>query len=359
MTRVSLAAVRVGPVSFRWRRRSAIALGIATVVALGLAVVSLGVGDYFVGFARVVEVLLGGGNVTERLVVMNLRLPRTALAVLVGASLALSGAIVQTTARNSLASPDLLGVTSGAGAGAVAVIVIGGGASSAQPGNGPAALLNSIGTPTAALVGGFAAAALVAALLRFSGGGVLRPILIGIGVSAFFGGLTSWMLIEASIDDAAKANAWLTGSLGGRGWDEVVTVGVTLLLMCVVLFPLSARLPTIELRPSLARSLGVHVPRVTTGLLAVAVVLAAIASSAVGPISFVALVAPHLARLACATPRPPLAASAVIGAALVLASDVVARVAFAPLLLPTGAVTALVGAPFLIWLLVRSRKDAA
>ncbi|WP_307852598.1 iron ABC transporter permease [Glaciihabitans sp. dw_435] len=344
-------AVRLGPVSFRWRPRTFAVLIVATVVAVVLAVTSLGVGDFSMGFLRVIEVLGGGGTSTEHLIIYNLRLPRIALAILVGASLAISGALVQTTARNSLASPDLLGVTSGAGAGAVAVIVLGGAGTTAS------GILALVGTSTAALIGGFVAAGLVAALLRLSGGGGLRPLLIGIGVSAFFGGLTSWMLVQAKIDDAAKANAWLTGSLGGRGWTDVATVGVTLVASIIVLVPLSARLPTIELGYDLARSLGVRVPAATTGLLAIAVVLAAIASSVVGPIGFIALVAPHLARLACAAPRPPLAASALIGTVLLLGSDFVARTAFAPILLPTGAITSLVGAPFLVWLLVRSRKD--
>jgi iron complex transport system permease protein len=324
-----------------------------------LAIVSLGIGDFHVAPPRVVEILLGLGDRRETLVISGIRLPRILLAIIVGIALAISGAIVQTIARNGLASPDLLGVTSGAGAGAIAVIVLGGtiGSGTAVASGQAIGLLRTLGVPGAALVGGFAAAALVLIVLRITGAHGLRPILVGIGVSAFFGGLTSWMLVVASIDDAARANAWLTGSVGGGSWPEVATVGLATVVVVLVLIPVSSRLPALELGSDAARSLGVRV-RLSTGLLlAGAVVLAAVSASAVGPIGFVALVAPHLARLATAAPRAPLAASAIIGAFILLASDLVARTVVAPILLPTGALTALVGAPFLVWLLVRSRKD--
>jgi len=349
--------IRLGRVSMAIAPRTLIVLGIAVLATAVLAVVSLGIGDFSVSPARVVEILAGQGDRRESLVILGIRLPRILLAIVVGMALALSGAIVQTIARNGLASPDLLGVTSGAGAGAVAVIVIGSVSSENVAGGEAIGILRTLGVPMAALIGGFAAAALVAVVLRLTGAAGLRPILVGVGVSAFFGGLTSWMLVIANIDDAAQANAWLTGSLGGRSWPEVATVGFVTLVVVIVLVPLATSLPSLELGMDVARSLGVRVQLSTTLLLAAAVVLAAITSSAVGPIGFVALVAPHLARLATGAPRAPLAVSAVVGAFVVLASDLVARTVAAPILLPTGAVTAVVGAPFLVWLLVRSRKD--
>jgi iron complex transport system permease protein len=357
----SRRVLRFGPFSARWTPRTALVLGISAAAVIAITVVSLGVGDFRVSPARVVEILLGGGDRRDQLVIWQIRLPRTLLAIVVGAALALSGAIVQTTARNGLASPDLLGVTAGASAGAVAVIVLGGTAA-VSGGTGSAAstlagILGFVGVPLAALIGGFAAAAIVALILRITGATGLRPLLVGVGISAFFGGLTSWMLIIASIDTAARANVWLTGTLTGRSWFEVATVAAPVVLVALVLVPLATRLPTIELGSDMASSLGVRVTRSTAGLLSLAVVLAAVCASAAGPIGFIALVAPHLARLACNAPRPPLGATALIGAALLLASDLVARTVVAPILLPTGAVTALVGAPFLVWLLVRSRKD--
>jgi iron complex transport system permease protein len=306
-------------------------------------VLALAAGDYPVSPSEVVAALLGGGDRRTRLVVVDLRLSRVVLGLLAGAMLGLAGAIVQTTTRNGLASPDLLGVTAGAGAGAVAVLVVG----------GSGVLLRA---SAAALLGGLAAAALVAVLLRLAGGTGLQVLLVGVGVSAFFGGLTSWLLIMASIDDLARANAWLSGSLNERGATEASVLAVTLALTAVVLVPLASRLPALELGRDVAAALGHRPTRVEAGLLLAAVALTSATVAMVGPIGFVALVAPHLARLASGAPRPPLVASALVGAAVVTASDLVARVAFAPLLLPTGAVTAAVGAPFLIWLLVLARK---
>lgn len=194
------------------------------------------------------------------------------------------------------------------------------------------------------------------AVLRLTGGTGLQVLLVGVGVSAFFGGLTSWLLLVASIDDLARANAWLTGSLNERGAAEARVLAVTLALTLLVLVPLAARLPALELGRDVASALGHRPGRSEAGLLLCAVALTSATVAMVDPIGFVALVAPHLARLASGAPRPPLLASGLMGAAVVTASDLVARVAFAPLLLPTGAVTAAVGAPFLIWLLVLARK---
>ncbi len=347
----SSTIVRIGPFSQQIHRRTVVVCALFFAGAVLLAGAGLALGDYTLSPGGVIAALRGEGSARDHLVVNVIRLPRIVLGVVVGVCLAVAGAVVQTTARNSLASPDLLGVSAGAGAGAVAAIVLGGTNAAGV------AALDVIGTPIAALIGGTLAAALVGLLLGFTGTTGLSPLLAGVGVSALFGGLTSWMLTAASIDDAARANAWLAGSLGGRGWAEVAAVTVAAVAALVPLVVLSSRLPALELGSSLATSLGYRVPASVAMLLLLAVVLTSVPVAAAGPIGFIALVAPHLARLACRTPRPPLVASAVAGAALLLASDLVARLALAPLLLPTGAVTAVVGAPFLIWLLVRSRRD--
>lgn len=342
--------LRAGPVSARLPRRLLVvtALGIAATTAL--AVASLGVGELSISPARTLAVLLGAGDPQAQLVIGRLRLPRLLLGLLVGAMLGLSGALVQTTARNALASPDLLGVTGGASASAVAVIVLGGS-------TGFASAIQTVGTTLAALIGGLTAALVVAAVLRVTRGGALSLILVGIGVSAMFSGLTSWLLVEASIDDAERASAWLMGSLGGRGMGEVRLAAVVLALVAVMLVPLAARLSALQLGSDAARGLGHDVPRVGAALLLCSVVLASVTAAVAGPIGFIALVAPHLARLAAGASRAPLLLAAVLGGALVVGSDLVARSLFAPLTLPTGAVTAIVGAPFLVWLLVRRRRS--
>lgn len=335
--------VRVGPLSARVSPRTVLVSALAVVLTSVVVVLALTAGDYPLSPGEVVAVLLGGGDAGARLVVIDLRLARVVLGLLAGAMLGVAGAIVQTTTRNGLASPDLLGVTAGAGAGAVAMLVL----------TGPGTVL---ATPVAALLGGLAAAALVALLLRYAGSTGLQVLLVGVGVSAFFGGLTSWLLLVASIDDLARANVWLTGSLGERGAAEATVLAVTLAVTAVVLVPLAARLPALELGRDVAAALGHRPARAEAGLLLCAVALTSATVAMVGPIGFVALVAPHLARMASGAPRASLVVSGLVGAAVVTASDLVARVAFAPLLLPTGAVTAAVGAPFLIWLLVLGRK---
>lgn len=358
MTTSTLSAprtLRFGAVSFRWSPRTLLVTLIAALGAVTAAVLSLGAGEMSLTPDRVITVLTGGGTEQEQLIVLTLRLTRTVLGLLVGAMLALSGAIVQTTTRNGLASPDLLGVTAGAGTGAVAVIVLGGTGPAAS---GMATLLHGLGTSAAALIGGLAAALTVAAILRMAAGGGLQMLLIGVGTSALFGGLTSWMLITANISDAAQANVWLAGSLNGRGPVEVVLAAVTLVIVGVVLVPLSTRLPGLHLGTDLASALGQDVRATRSSLLLISVVLASIAAAVAGPIGFVALVAPHIAHRATGAARPPLLTSALTGAGIVVASDLVARTIASPILLPTGAITAIIGAPFLIWLLVRQGKDS-
>jgi iron complex transport system permease protein len=285
----------------------------------------------------------------EDLVLTTIRLPRVLLGLVAGAALGVSGAIVQATARNALASPDLLGVTAGASVGAVTVIVIGGdGASSG--------LLRSVGVPAAALIGAGLATGGVLLLLRRTGADGLRPLLVGIGVSAFLSGIVSWLMVAATIDDAARANLWLTGTLNGRSWPEFWSATAALAVIGPPLVVLAPRLLTLRLGIDVARGLGLATGRTQVMLLMAAVVLAGATTAVAGPIGFVALVVPHLARLATGSAGPPLAASAVLGALLLVTADLVARTAFAPIQIPTGAVTAFVGAPFLIWLLVRHRK---
>ena len=345
-------ALRIGRVSIRWRPRHLVVVLVASIVALAVAVVAAGTGDFTIAPGRVVEVLLGGGTRREELVIVTIRLPRVLIGLAVGIALAVSGAIVQTTARNSLASPDLLGVTAGASVGAVAVIILGGNSGQVS------GMLEAIGVPVGALIGGLAASTLVLLLMRGRGASGLQPILIGVGVSALLGGLVSWMMVSATITDAARANVWLTGSLNGRSWNELWALLAVIVISSAVLVPLSTRLGTIDLGNDVARGLGVPMVLTQGSLLLVAVILASATTAAAGPIGFVALVCPHLARLASGASRPPLVASGAVGALLVVGSDLVARTVLAPIQLPAGAITALVGAPFLLWLLIRTRREA-
>lgn len=347
MTAMSGAAVRVGRLSLRWRPRHVLVVGVAAAALLLVAVVSLGLGERTLGPGQVLQVLAGGGSALERLLVTELRMPRTVVGIGVGLALGASGAVTQAVARNPLASPDIVGVTAGAGTGAVAVLVLDDRVGGPLP--GPS-------LPVAAMAGGLAAATAVYLLAFRRGVDGYRLVLVGIGVGAVLTSLTSWLLVAADLDDATRATVWLTGSLNAAAWPDVAPVlgGVAVLLP--VLGVLAAGLGVLQLGDDVARGLGVRVETARLAVLVLAVLLASLATAVAGPVAFVALACPQLARMLCRTARPPLLASAVLGGVLVTAADVLARLVVAPAQLPVGVVTALLGAPYLLFLLTRMRR---
>ena len=339
-------ALRRGRFSGVWRPRTVAVTVLGLVLVVLATAVNTGRGDFAIPLGDVLGVLLGGGERGQRFVVLGLRLPRSLTGVGVGAALGLAGAITQTVARNPLASPDILGVTSGASAAAVLLIVLGG--SSA----GVAAVGAALGLPLAALVGGLLSAVLVYALAWRRGIEGNRLVLVGVGVAAVGTALTNWLLTRAEITDAARATVWLTGSLNARGWEHVVPVGVALLVLVPVALLLGFGLGALQLGDDTARGLGLRVDRERAALVVVAVALAAVATASAGPIAFVALVVPQICQRLVGAARPPLLASAVYGALLVLVADLVARTVL-PVELPVGIVTAVLGAPYLLYLLTR------
>ncbi|MCW2844848.1 MAG: iron transporter, partial [Nocardioides sp.] len=176
---------------------------------------------------------------------------------------------------------------------------------------------------------------------------------------AFLSACTSWLLVKARIQDAASAQVWLNGSLNARGWDQGVPLLVTLLFLVPLSLFLVRGLNALQLGDEAARGLGVRLQTTQLFVLVSAVGLAAVSVSAVGPLAFVALVTPQVALRLAGASRPPMIASMVLGACLVVGADLITRVVL-PFALPAGIVTAAVGAPYLIWLLLRnSRKDSA
>lgn len=349
MSVVSRPAVRLGPVSLV-RRPRAVAVVVVLAVALGAAFLAeVALGDYPLGLGEVLAVLAGGGARSARLVVLELRLPRALTGLLVGAALGLAGATTQSVTRNALASPDVLGVTAGASAAAVGVIVLGGGTAST--------LLGTVGLPVAALLGGLGTAALLHLLAWRDGVDGVRLVLVGIGVGAVAVAVTSYLLVRGDVSQAAQAAVWLTGSLNARGWEHVVPVALATVPVGLLLLAHSRTLAALRLGEDTARSLGVPLQRARAGLLLAAVVLASVATAAAGPVVFVALVAPQVALRLVRSAGPPLVASAVVGALLVVAGDLVARVVL-PVELPVGIVTAAVGGPVLLRLLVRRTREA-
>jgi iron complex transport system permease protein len=298
---------------------------------------------------QVLGALVGLGDDTQRFIVTELRAPRIAAAVLVGLALGMSGALIQTFARNPLASPDILGVTGGAAIGAVSVIVFVG------TGTTAAGVLGGIGLPAAALLGAFLMAFLVFGLAWRKGVDGYRLVLIGVGLSAMSQALVQYLLTRSDIWDAAAANVWITGSLNGRGWDDVLPLALALVVLLPAALALTRVLGVLAFGDETARGLGVRVPLAQGAVVVVAVGLAAFAVSAAGPIQFVALVVPQIAVRLTGGSRPPLLASGLLGALLLVASDLVARTVLTESF-PVGVVTAVVGAPYLLWLLVRGRR---
>jgi iron complex transport system permease protein len=204
----------------------------------------------------------------------------------------------------------------------------------------------------AALLGGLLTAVAVYALAWRHGVSGYRLVLVGIAVAAVLSSLTSYLLVVADLNEAARAAVWLVGSLNGRGWEHVVPVGLVVAAGAVLCLLGSASLRALRLGEDSARSLGVRLQAAQAGQLALAVALASVAVAAAGPVPFVALVAPQVALRLVRSAGPPVLAGGLVGALLVVGADVVSR-SLLPVELPVGVVTAAVGAPYLIVLLAR------
>ncbi|MBS9371931.1 FecCD family ABC transporter permease [Rhodococcus sp. B50] len=344
-------AFRLGSVSVVWRARMVIVCALIVVATAVLLSISLGRGDYPLSPLQVVEVLLGGGERLDRFIVFDLRLPRGIAAVVVGAALAVSGAITQSVSRNALASPDILGITAGASAAAVALIVV-------TSGGSIVGLLATLGLPLSALLGALLTAAVIYVLAWRRGADGFRLVLIGIGINAMLIALTQWMLVSADINDVSRAQVWLTGSLNGVSWSQVVPAAIALLLVGGWAATASFTVGALRLGDDTARSLGVKLQTQQALLLIAACALAAVATAAAGPIGFVALAAPQIALRLVGSAGTPIVASALTGALFVVAADLIARTIL-PVPLPVGLVTSALGGPFLLYLLVRSNRKVS
>ena len=344
---------RVGAASWLVPVRAAVVSLLGAGVLFVLMAIDMSVGDFPIPVRDVMATLLGQGDPGQEFVVMELRLPQTVVALAVGAALGLAGALTQTLARNPLASPDILGITEGAAFGAVAVIVLSG--ASGYGGGLVAGTFAELGVPLAAVVGALLTAVLLWAFSWREGLDIQRVVLVGIGLGAALTAGTSYLLVNARIQDAASAQVWLSGSLNARGWEHARPVLLTLALMLPLSLYLVRALNAMLLGDDAARGLGVRLQATQLGVLLAAVALSAVSVAAVGPLAFVAFVVPQIALRLVGGSRPPVLASMVCGGILVVGSDVLVR-AVLPFALPAGIVTAAIGAPYLIYLLVRTNR---
>jgi iron complex transport system permease protein len=319
---------------------------IAAVATLAAALLVTGgftltTGDFPVPLTDVIRAITGDAPPAAEFVVTTLRLPRLLTAALAGAALAAAGAVMQSISRNPLGSPDLIGFTQGAATGGiVTILVIGGG---------------TVATSAGAAAGGLLTAAVILALVGRHGLHGFRLVLVGIGVSLVLGAINAYLLMKATIGDAQRVVGWQVGNVAGRGWPQVLLLTVVLATLLPVLLAANRRLTMLELGADTATALGVPVVAAWLIPLAAGVGLVAAATAMAGPIPFVALAAPHLARRLTRRTGPNLLPAVVMGALLTVASDFAAQHLLA-VQLPVGIVTSVFGGLYLVWLLLVQRR---
>lgn len=338
--RAEIAAIVAGRRA-RHRRHASVSIVLGLAV-LALFAVTLMVGNTFYGPAEVLRVLLGETVPGASFTVGELRLPRAVLAVLAGAAFGIAGVSFQTLLRNPLASPDIIGITQGAGAAAVLGIV-------ALSLSGPAVAV-------LAVVGALLTAGSIYLLSNKGGFAGTRLILIGIGVAAMLQSIISYVLSRAAQWDIQTAMQWLTGSLNNASWERVLPLALTAALIVPLLLSQGRALGTMQLGDDSAAGLGVRVTRTRLLFILGAVALLAVATSATGPIAFVAFMAGPIAARLTGPGAALLLPSAFVGALLVLGGDLLGQFAFGDRY-PVGVITGVLGAPYLIALLIRTNRS--
>ncbi|GAA3652323.1 FecCD family ABC transporter permease [Microbacterium marinilacus] len=325
----------------RRTRRRLVAVGVLTALLLALMAAMLMLGNTIYPVEDVVGVMLGETVPGASFTVGTLRIPRMITGVLAGIAFGVAGTTFQTMLRNPLASPDVIGITSGASAAAVLCLVVlhwGAGA-----------------TMAVALVAGIATAIVISFAARGGESTGGRLILIGIGVGAMLDAVVSFLIQRAAEWDLPVAMRWLTGSLNGSDWQGVVPLAIaTALLLPLVLF-LSRDLRALELGDGSATALGVRVDRARLLLIVSAVALACFATATTGPIAFVAFLAGPIAARLVGPGTSLTIPAALTGAVLVLAADLIGQFAF-DTSFPVGVITGVLGAPYLLYLLIRTNR---
>lgn len=335
----AVKVLRVGRLSVLVRRWAVLccallALGVLASLALSLV---LGPGGTPWG-----SLLFGASEQASKAeaLIFEWRLSRALAAALFGACLGLSGAIFQTITHNPLGSPDVLGLNAGAYAGVVGVLALGGG--------GYAAIA------TGSVIGSVAAAMAIYLLAFHRGITGFRLIIVGIAVSALLTALTSWFSVKAELDDAMQAAIWGAGTLYGMSWGALLAPALVALVLLTAGVPLARWLPQLDVGDSIAAGTGLRVEPVKLVLVLLGAAFTAVVTAVAGPISFVALAAPQVARrITGGHSGTGVAGPALVGALLLSTADLVAQYLIPDVKLPVGAVTVVLGGGYLVWLLAR------
>lgn len=323
--------------------RRSVAVSTSLIAAiLAVAVIALGVGSISVAPLDVVRTLLGNGSRLTDFAVLDLRLPRVLIAVCVGAALGMSGAVFQSLSRNPLGSPDIIGFNYGATTGGLLVILVFGG--------------GLLGVSLGAVAGGLVTALAVYLLAWQRGVRGTRLVLVGIGISAVLQAANFYLIVNAKIADVARATVWITGSLNNLGWEHVWPVVIALAVVVPLLLAGGRWLNILEMGDDSAAALGVRVEPSRLYLIIVGTAACAVATAIAGPIAFVSLTAPQLAKRLTRAPGAGILPAAWMGALLVLAADFVAQRVAGSGTLPVGVATAALGGAYLGWLLRRTRR---
>ena len=321
-------------------RRVTVALAVAVLAMIAL---TLSYGEFQISLPDVVRSLLNLPTPAGVDYVMaSVRLPRASVAALAGLAFGLAGAIFQQLLRNPLASPDVIGVSQGATAAAVLTVMVGG--------------VNGSAVSIAALVGALLTAAAIYLLSWRNGVGGYRLILVGIGVGTALTSVTSYVLTRSDIKVAAEALIWLTGSVNGRTWAQILPLAGTMVVLLPLTLVLGRALGGMQLGDDLARGFGVRVEAYRLALLLTGVCLAGLATSAAGPIAFVAFMSGPIAVRLVGGGRPVLLPAGLVGALLVLVSDFIGAHLLGERQFPVGVVTGVIGAPYLLWLLATANR---
>lgn len=316
-----------------------VCLALASLLLVG-AGFALTVGRFTLPVASVLQAISGEGNPMSQQIVRMIRLPRVLTAVLVGCALGVSGAIFQSVSRNALGSPDVIGFTTGAATGAIAQIVL-------FNGNPMAIVLSAMG-------GGLATALLVYWLARHHGTvRGYRLILMGIGIGAVLSALNGLLLVKGDIDNAVMATLWLAGTTQGRNWLHVMPVVASIALLLPVILICARELNIMKMGDDIASQLGVRVERTRRIMTFCGVILAAVATSAAGPIAFIALIAPQLAIRLTQSSNLPVISAGLVGGCMLLGADLVAQIQPSGLTIPVGLMTGVIGGGYLLALLLR------
>lgn len=322
-------------------------IAVASLVLLAITVpglASLVSGTYETPLSDVLKVMLGqsvAGNDMIGMIILEWRLPRVAMAVLLGAALGMSGAIFQSLTRNPLGSPDIIGFSAGSYTGALVVMLLYSGGYYA--------------TATGALIGGILTASVVYLLAWRRGVQGFRLIIVGIGVAAMLSAFNAWMIREANLQVAMSAAVWGAGSLNGLGIEQLLPAILVLAILMPLTCILSRPLRQLEMGDDIARASGIDANRTRLLLMVSGVALTATVTAAAGPIAFIALAAPQIARRLTRSAGVTLLPSALMGALLLLAADWAAQHAFG-VQLPAGVMTVSIGGFYFLWLLIREGR---